>query len=74
MSRKKRKGKPWRSEVNQSEDLFVKKHSVADDMLTHVTINTAHSASIPRDFIRQNTRDILTPLVCAGALADEDGA
>jgi hypothetical protein len=37
-----------------------------NDTLEHVTINTGHSVAIPRDFVKQKTRDILAPLVMAG--------
>jgi len=37
-----------------------------NDTLIHVTINTAHSVAIPRDFVRRETCDILAPLVSAG--------
>jgi hypothetical protein len=36
------------------------------DSLIHVTVDTGHSLPIPRDFVRQKTRDILAPLVAAG--------
>jgi hypothetical protein len=70
MSRKKGKGTPWWLNINQSEDPVVKMNPdmrlTPDDTLIHVTINTAHSVAIPRDFVRQETRDILAPLVMAG--------
>jgi len=38
----------------------------ADEPLAHITMNTGHSASIPRAFVTQETLDILGPLVRAG--------
>jgi hypothetical protein len=39
---------------------------IPDDSLLHVTLNTGHTASIPRSFVKQQTVDILRPLVRAG--------
>ena len=39
---------------------------LSDPFLVHVTLNTGHSASIPRDFVTQETLSVLGPLVRGG--------